>query len=60
MRWVVHLLVLLLAVPQAWAQGGSLCDHAADNPDAGIPACTQLIEHPSQGTNVAAAYNNRD
>jgi tetratricopeptide (TPR) repeat protein len=59
MRWAIHLLVLLLAVPQAWAQGGALCDHAADNPDAGIPACTQLIEHPSQGTNVAAAYNNR-
>ena len=30
MRWVIHLLVLLLAMPQAWAQGGALCDRAAD------------------------------
>jgi tetratricopeptide (TPR) repeat protein len=59
MRWVVHLLVLLLAMPQVWAQGGALCDRAATDPDAGILACTQLIEHPSQGTNVAATYNNR-
>jgi tetratricopeptide (TPR) repeat protein len=37
----------------------ALCDRAAADPDAAIPACTQLIEHPPEGTNVAAAYNNR-
>jgi tetratricopeptide (TPR) repeat protein len=59
MRWVARLLVLLLAMPQAKAEGVALCDRAAADPDAAIPACTQLIEHPPQGTNVAAAYNNR-
>jgi tetratricopeptide (TPR) repeat protein len=59
MRWVARLLVLLLAMPQARAEGVALCDRAAADPDAAIPACTQLIEHPPEGTNVAAAYNNR-
>ena len=59
MRWVARLLVLLLAMPQARAEDGVLCGRSADDPDAGIPACTQLIEHPPEGTNVAAAYNNR-
>src|SRR5215813_1892648 len=59
MRWVARLLVLLLAMPQAKAEGVALCDRAAADPDAAIPACTQLIEHPPQGTNVAATYNNR-
>src|SRR6516225_4713272 len=59
MRWLAHLLVLLLAMPQARAEGGALCDRAAADPDAAIPSCTQLIEHPREGTNVAAAYNNR-
>jgi tetratricopeptide (TPR) repeat protein len=59
MRWLAHLLVLLLAMPQARAEGGALCDRAAADPDAAIPSCTQLIEHPPEGTNVAAAYNNR-
>jgi tetratricopeptide (TPR) repeat protein len=59
MRRVARLLVLLLAMPQAKAEGVALCDRAAADPDAAIPACTQLIEHPPQGTNVAAAYNNR-
>jgi tetratricopeptide (TPR) repeat protein len=59
MRWVVRFIVLLLAMPQARAEGVALCDRAAADPDAAIPACTQLIEHPPEGTNVAAAYNNR-
>ena len=59
MRWVARLLVLLLAMPQARAEGVGQCDRAAADPDAAIPACTQLIEHPPEGTNVAAAYNNR-
>ena len=59
MRWVARLLVLLLAMPQARAEGGALCGRSAADPDAAIPACTQLIEHPPEGTNVAAAYNNR-
>src|SRR5215813_11868289 len=59
MRWVARLLVLLLAMPQARAEGVAQCDLAAADPDAAIPACTQLIEHPPEGTNVAAAYNNR-
>ena len=52
MRLVARLLVLLLAMPQARAEGVALCDRAAADPDAAIPACTQLIEHPPQGTNV--------
>ncbi len=59
MRWVARLLVLLLAMPQARAEDGALCGRSAAAPDAAIPACTQLIEHPPEGTNVAAAYNNR-
>ena len=59
MRWLAHLLVLLLAMPQARAEGGALCDRAAADPDAAIPSCTQLIEHPPEGINVAGAYNNR-
>ena len=59
MRWVACLLVLLLAMPQARAEDGALCGRAAADPDAAIPACTQLIERPPEGTNVAAAYNNR-
>ena len=59
MYWLVHLLILLLAAPQAMAEGGALCDRAAADPETAIPACTQLIEHPREGTNVAAAYNNR-
>ena len=59
MRWMARLLVLLLAMPQAGAEDGALCGRAAADPDAAIPACTQLIEHPPEGTNVAAVYNNR-
>jgi tetratricopeptide (TPR) repeat protein len=59
MRWVLHLLILLLAMPQAMAEGEALCDRAAADPEGAIPACTQLIEHPRQGTNIAAAYTNR-
>ena len=59
MRWMARLLVLLLAMPQARAEDGALCGRAAADPDAAIPACTQLIEHPPEGTNVAAVYNNR-
>jgi len=44
MRWVACLLVLLLALPQAKAEGGAPCDRAAADPDAAISACTQLIE----------------
>ena len=59
MRWVLHLLILLLAMPQAMAEGEAICDRAAADPEGAIPACTQLIEHPRQGTNIAAAYTNR-
>ena len=59
MRWVARLLVLLLAMPQARAEGVAQCDRAAADPDAAIPSCTQLIEHPPEGINVAGAYNNR-
>ena len=59
LRWVACLLILLLAMPQARADSVALCDRAAADPDAAIPACTQLIEHPREGTNVAAAYHNR-
>jgi hypothetical protein len=44
MRWVARLLVLLLALPQAKAKGVALCDRAAADPDAAMPACTELIE----------------
>ena len=59
MRWIARLLVLLLAMPQARAESGEPCGRAAADPDAAIPACTQLIERPPEGTNVAAAYSNR-
>src|ERR1700730_7764849 len=36
-----------------------LCDHSLADPDAGIPACTRLLEHPSSGTKVFSLYNNR-
>ncbi len=34
------------------------CDHSAENPDVGIPACTRLIDRP-QEVDGRAAYNNR-
>ncbi|MDQ6703879.1 MAG: tetratricopeptide repeat protein [Pseudomonadota bacterium] len=45
----------------AGAGGGDagLCDRSGADPDAGIPACTRLLEPPSPGTNVPAVYNNR-
>src|ERR1700730_982530 len=36
-----------------------LCDRSGADPDAGIPACTRLLDHPSRGTNVPAVYNQR-
>ena len=44
MRWVARLLVLLLAMPQARAEEGAQCGRPADDPDAAILGCTQLIE----------------
>ena len=55
----------LLVPPQtagaqtAGAGDAELCDGAGADPDAGIPACTRLLEHPSAETKVPAVYNQR-
>ena len=36
-----------------------LCDHSADNPDAGIAACTRLLDPGHNDVNVPAIFNNR-
>ena len=56
---ILGLLLLALEGKAARASDAELCDRSGADPDAGIPACTRLLEHPSEGTNVAAAYNNR-
>jgi tetratricopeptide (TPR) repeat protein len=58
------LLFLLLHPQTAGAQtpgagDAELCDRAGTDPDAGIPACTRLLDHPNKGTNVPAVYNQR-
>src|SRR6516165_4612650 len=63
-RFVLGLLFLLLLPPSAGAQSAGtddfeLCNHSLADPDAGIAACTRLLEHRSTGTKVFAAYNNR-
>ncbi len=61
---IAGVLFLLLPPQPAGAQtagagDSELCDRSGADPDAGIPACTRLLDHPSKGTNVPAAYNNR-
>jgi tetratricopeptide (TPR) repeat protein len=43
----------------AGANDFEVCDHSLVDPDAGIAACTRLLEHPSSGTKVFSLYNNR-
>jgi len=61
---IAGVLFLLLPPQPAGAQtagagDSELCDRSGADPDAGIPACTRVLDHPSKGTNVPAAYNNR-
>jgi hypothetical protein len=56
---MASLLFLLLAMPPASAGDSELCDKAGADPEAGIPACTRLLEHPSAETKIPAVYNNR-
>jgi tetratricopeptide (TPR) repeat protein len=51
---------LFLAVSGAGAADDSaLCDRSAENPDAGIAACTRLLEPGHNDVNVPAVFNNR-
>jgi tetratricopeptide (TPR) repeat protein len=56
---ILGLLLLALGGKAASASDPELCDRAGADPDAGIPACTRLLDHPSKGTNVPAVYNQR-
>jgi hypothetical protein len=55
--------LLLAPQPAAGQTAGPddavLCDRAGADPDAGIPACTRLLDHPSTGTKFPAVYNQR-
>src|SRR6516164_2881595 len=55
MRWVARLLVMLLAMPQARAEGVALCDRAAADPDAAIPACRRRRGESGMNRLLAAA-----
>jgi len=62
--FIAGVLFLLLppqiaAAQTAGAGDAELCDRAGADPDAGIPACTRLLDHPNIGTNVPAVYNQR-
>jgi len=60
--WILFLAGLLflpLSLQTAGAVDVEVCNHSAADPVAGIPACTRLLEHPGEGTNVPAVYNNR-
>ena len=53
------MLFLLLALPQARAGDAEICNHSAADPDAAIPACTRLLTHPDDGTNVPRSVQHR-
>jgi hypothetical protein len=62
--FVVGLLLPLLPPQTAGAQAAGaddlqLCNDTRADPDARIPACTWLLEHPSGGINPAEVYNHR-
>ena len=57
--FIAGVLFPLLPPQSAGAQDAALCDRAGADPDAGIQACTRLIEHPSAETKVPAVYNQR-
>ena len=51
---------LSLVSPAAAADGDlELCNHSLSDPDAGIPACTRLIDAAKDATNTPGFYNNR-
>jgi hypothetical protein len=54
---------IVVAVSATWAKAAAdnlqLCNDAGADPDARIPACTRLIEHPGRGINLAEIYNHR-
>jgi tetratricopeptide (TPR) repeat protein len=44
---------------QAADRNHDSCDHSLADPDAGIPACTRLIDRNGKGENIPGFYNNR-
>jgi tetratricopeptide (TPR) repeat protein len=66
-RRIVSCLLLLVAglpfvlfpLRSAGADDLQLCNDALADPDARIPACTRILEHPSGGINIAEVYSHR-
>lgn len=57
---VVAACLWALAAHGARADDSALCDHSADDPDAGIPACTRLLDAArSDPVILPAIHNNR-
>ncbi len=61
---IAGVLFLLLPPQAAGAQTAGadeiqLCNDARADPDLRIPACTQVINHPGPGANLADVYNHR-
>jgi tetratricopeptide (TPR) repeat protein len=56
---VASLLFPLPAMPPASADARDFCNDPQADPDARIPACTQLLEHPGEAINRAEVYNHR-
>lgn len=52
-------LLLLLATRPSAAGDLELCTNALADPDLRIPACTQVLDHPGTGANLAEIYNLR-
>ncbi len=58
-RSLILSLLFLMLTPQARAGDAELCGRSAADPDAGIPACTRLLDHPSREADVPVLYNSR-
>jgi tetratricopeptide (TPR) repeat protein len=62
---VIAGVLFLLLPPQsaggqpAGAADAVLCNDTRADPDVRIPACTRLLDHPSEGINLADVYNHR-
>jgi tetratricopeptide (TPR) repeat protein len=56
---ILSLLLLTLTMLPARAGDAELCGRSAADPDAGIPACTRLLDHPSREADVPVLYNSR-
>jgi tetratricopeptide (TPR) repeat protein len=63
-RYLAVLLSFLLAIPtlqiaKAGDRDRDFCDRSMAKPDAGIPACTRLLDYNGKEENIPGVYNSR-